>query len=119
MFGRDGSEVSIGLTLAHFQSVRKQPVAIDKLNSSVRLGAIERAVDFNLVTDTPSKPVDLAGFKLSRSSVICSFVHSIDAGQLFGSRGGCQVIKGRKRSIEAVMKISTDSLCLGVAQMPI
>ena len=74
--------MNIGIILAHFQSVGKQPVAIDILNSLVRLGAIERAVDFNMVADTPSKPVDLTGSRPSRSSVIC-----IDAGQLFGSRG--------------------------------
>ena len=79
--------MNIGVILAHFQSVGKQPVAIDMLNSLVRLGAIEGAVYFNIVAETPSKPVDLAGFRLCNSSIICSSVHRIDTGQPFGSRG--------------------------------
>ena len=91
--------MNIGVILVHFQSVGKQPVAIDILNSLVRLGAIERAVDFNMVADTPSKPVDLTGSRPSRSSVICSSVHSIDAGQLFGSRG-VRFLRGGKHSLK-------------------
>ena len=80
--------MNIGVILAHFQVVGKEPVAIDLLNSLVRLGAIERAVHFSIVADTPSRPVDLTGFKSSNRSVICSSIHNTDVGQPFGSRGG-------------------------------
>lgn len=86
----------IGVILAHFQSVGKQPVEIDILNSLVRLGAIARAVDFNIVADTPSKPVDLAGFRLCNNSIICSSVHIIDVGQLFGSSGVSSLRGGKE-----------------------
>ena len=80
--------MNIGVILAHFQSVGKQPVEIDMLNNSlVRLGAIARAVDFNILADTPSKPVDLAGFRFCNNSITCSSVHRMGVGQLFGSSG--------------------------------
>ena len=62
--------MNIGVILAHFQSVGKQPVEIDLLNNLVRLGAIARAVDFNILADTPSKPVDLAGFRFCNNSSV-------------------------------------------------
>ena len=56
--------MKIGVILAHFQSVGKQPATIDILKSLVRLGAIAEAVDFGIMADIPSKQVDLAGFRL-------------------------------------------------------
>ena len=74
------------MILAHFQSLGKQPVAIDMLNSLVRLAVIAGAVDFNIIADTPSKPVDFAGLRLHSRSEISSSVHSIDNGLL-----GCDI----------------------------
>ena len=80
----------------------------------MRLGAIERAVDFNMVADTPSKPVDLTGSRLSRSSVICSSVHSIDAGQLWIKAS--QILKRRKALIEAIVKVAIQEVCFATVR---
>ena len=42
------------MILAHFQSEGNEPEVIDKLNSLVRLGAIEEAVCLSMRADTPS-----------------------------------------------------------------
>ena len=62
--------MKIGVILAHFQPVGKQPNVMDKLNNFVRLEAIEVAVDRSMVADILSGPVDLVVFSDSRRSVI-------------------------------------------------
>ena len=52
--------MNIGVILAHLQSEGNEPDAIDRLNSLVRLGAIEKAVCLSIRADIPSRPVDLA-----------------------------------------------------------
>ena len=68
----------------------------DTLNNLVRLGAMAEAVDFSIVADTPSKPVDLAGFRLCSRSVTCSSVHKMDTGQLLGSSGASSLRGGEE-----------------------
>ena len=68
------------MILARFQAVGKQPVAIERLNSLVRLGAIDKAVDSSIIADTPSRPVDLPGFREFSKSVTWSSVHWFDSG---------------------------------------
>ena len=71
-FGSEGSDdLSIGVILAHFQSVGNMMVEMDKLKSFTRIGAIEVAVDFNVTAETPSRPVDLMN-KACRLSVLQS-----------------------------------------------
>ena len=63
------------MILARFHSVGKQPVAIERLNSLERLGAIDEAVELRIIADTPSRPVDLAGFREWGKSATWSSVH--------------------------------------------
>ena len=62
-------------------------MAIDMLNRLVRLSVIAGAVDFNIMADTPSIPVDFVGLRLHSRSEISSSVHSINNGQQVGSSG--------------------------------
>ena len=64
------------------------------LNSLVRLGAIARAVDFNIVADAPSKPVDLAGFRFCNNSI--TSLHRMSVGQSFGSSGVSSLRGGKE-----------------------
>ena len=73
----------MGVMRAHFHSVGKRPLAIDRLNSLVKLGV---AVDRNMTAEILSSPVDLAGFRFSKSSVTSSSVHSRCVGHLVVSR---------------------------------
>ena len=75
----------IGVILAHFQSVGKRPLAIDRLNNFVRLGAMKAAVDRSITAEILSGPVDFAGSRRSSKSVTSSSVQSRCGGQLFGS----------------------------------
>ena len=51
----------------HFHSVGKWP-SIDRLNSFVKLGAINAAVDCSITADILSDPVDFAGSRFSGRS---------------------------------------------------
>ena len=75
----------MGVTRVHFHSVGKRPLAMDRLNSLVRLGAINAAVDRNITAETLSSPVDFAGSRLSKRSVTSS-VQSRCGGHLLVSR---------------------------------
>ena len=66
------------------------------LNNLVRLGAIARALDFNILADTPPKPVDLAGFRFCNNSSTCSSVHRMGVGQSFGSSGVSSLRGGKE-----------------------
>ena len=76
----------MGVMRAHFQSVGKRPLGSDRLNSLVRLGAINAAVDRNMTAEILSNPVDFTGSKLSRRSVTSSSVQSKCGGHLQGRR---------------------------------
>lgn len=80
-----------------------EPVAMDKLKSLVRLGALEKAVCLSIRAETLSRPVDFVESRKHSSSVTCSSVQSIEAGQLSGSSrvgllsGGNEWLKHSKK----------------------
>ena len=63
------------------------PVEIDRLKSFARLGAIVAAVDFNIVAETPSRPVDFVESSEQSMSAICSSVHRRSEGHCSGLSG--------------------------------
>ena len=75
------------MILAHFHSEGNEPVAMDKLKSLVRLGAIDKAVCLSIRAETPSRPVDFIVSREHSSSVTRSSVQSMEAGELSGSSG--------------------------------
>ena len=91
--------MKIGVIRAHFQSVGKRPLAIDKLNSFVRLSAISTAVDRSIMADILLDSVDFAGSRLSSRSVTSSSVQRRCGGHLLGSRRVSSV-RGRKESLK-------------------
>ena len=101
----------MGVMRAHFQSVGKRPLASDRLNSLVRLGAINAAVDRNMTAEILSSPVDFAGSKLSRRSVTSSSVQSKCGGHLLVSRR-VGFVSRLKESLKQLWKNSLSSCAL-------
>ena len=97
--------MKIGVILAHFQPLGKQPDVIDRLNNFVRLGAIKVAVDCSMVADMLSGPVDLDVFSESRRSVIWFSVQRRSDGQLLDSIGS-GLLNGSQERLKQLWKKS-------------
>ena len=66
----------MGVMRAHSHSVGERPLAIDRLNSFVKLCAVNAAVDRSITAETLSGPVDFAESRFSKRSVTSSSVQS-------------------------------------------
>ena len=59
----------------------------DKLNNFVRLDVIETAVDFSILADIPSGPVDFDTSRVEMRSRMSDSVQRRSSGHLEGARG--------------------------------
>ena len=78
--------LEIGVILPSFHAEGKVPVEIERLNNLHNDGAMLRDVDFIILGEIPSVPVDLDTSSPAKSSRTDSSVQRRSAGQLLGPR---------------------------------
>ena len=93
-------DLGTGTTRANFQALGRCPDDKDKLNSLVRLDAIDVAVSFNILAEMLSEPVALLISSFVIISMVSSSVQRRSSGKFTGSnqdtcvgRGGRVLLK--------------------------